>query len=101
MEIESFEVGQGITAVRLTGRLDSSGAERIELRFTSMVVPPARNAIVDLSGVTFIASMGLRVLIGTARALHLKGAKMVLYGAQDLVQGVLDDAALEQIIPIA
>lgn len=100
MDIETFEPASGITGVRLAGRLDTGGAEQVELRLTSLVVPSARNAVVDLSGVTFIASMGLRILIATARALKLKGGKMVLFGAQGPVQGVLDDAALDQIIPI-
>jgi anti-anti-sigma factor len=90
----------GVTCVRLNGRLDAAGADQIDLRFTSNVVSPGRNAIIDLSGVTFIASMGLRLLISTARSLRLKGGTLVLFGAQELVKSVLDDAALEQIIPI-
>jgi anti-sigma B factor antagonist len=44
--------------------------------------------------------MGIRLLISSARALKLKNAKLVLFGAQDLVQNVLDQAAIDQIIPI-
>jgi anti-anti-sigma regulatory factor len=44
--------------------------------------------------------MGIRLLISTARALSLKGARLVLFGAQELVQEVFDDAALDQIMPI-
>jgi anti-anti-sigma factor len=53
-----------------------------------------------MRGVSFIASMGLRVLISNARSLDLKGRRMVLFGATEMVHGVLDDAALNQIIPI-
>ena len=41
-----------------------------------------------------------RGLISSGRALNLKGAKMVLFGATSLVQSVLDHVALDQIIPV-
>ena len=44
------------------------GADRIGLRFTAGVAGQRRNAIVDLSGVSFVASLGLRLFISTARA---------------------------------
>jgi anti-sigma B factor antagonist len=100
MEIASTELDGNITGVSLNGRLDSAGVDRIDLPFTAAVVTRAHNTIVDLSGVTFIASMGIRLFISTARALRLKGATLVLFGAHELVQGVLDDAAIDQIIPI-
>jgi anti-anti-sigma factor len=94
------ELAGPVTRVALRGRLDAPGADRISLRFTAGVAAPGRAAVVDLSGVEFIASMGIRLLIATARALDQKGAKLVLFGAQPLVQGVFDDAALDQIMPI-
>lgn len=100
MEMNITEIDGTLTKVQLQGRLDAMGADRIGLRFTAGVAGQPRDAIVDLSGVSFVASLGLRLLISTARALDGKGAKLVLFGAQELVQGVFDDAALDQIIPI-
>jgi anti-anti-sigma factor len=100
MEMHISELPAGVTCVALNGRLDAPGADAIGLRFTAAAAAEARPVVVDLSGVSFIASMGIRLLISAARALHLKGGKMALYGAQPLVQGVLDDAALDQIIPV-
>ena len=59
-----------------------------------------RDAVIDLSGVSFVASMGIRLLIASARGLRQKGATLVLFGAQELVANALDQAALDQIIPI-
>jgi anti-anti-sigma factor len=100
MELASTEISGNITGVTLNGRLDAAGVDRIDLPFTAAIVTRARSAIVDMSGVSFIASMGIRLLISTARALRLKGSMLVLFGAPELVQGVLDDAAIDQIIPI-
>lgn len=100
MDIEVTELEGNVTCIRLKGRLDSPGVDRIETRFVASMVPPGRNSVVDLSGVSFLASMGIRMLISSGRALNLKGAKMVLFGAPSLVQSVLDHVALDQIIPI-
>lgn len=100
MELTVAEVGAGVTCIRLNGRLDAAGAEQVGVRFTASIVPAGRNVIVDLSGVSFLASMGMRLLISTARALSAKPARMVLFGAPALVQDVLEQAALDQIMPI-
>jgi len=99
MEMQMTELGNA-ARVALVGRLDTSGVDRIETRFTASVVPLGRNTAVDLSGVTFVSSMGLRMLIGTARSLNLKKAKLVLFGAQPLVKESLDHASLGEVIPI-
>jgi anti-anti-sigma factor len=100
MNIEVSEIDGRITRVRLDGRLDAPGADRIGVKFTAAVAAQGRPAVIDLSGVSFIASMGLRLLIGTARALNAKGAQMVLFGAPELVREVLEQASVGQIIPI-
>ncbi|RYG13298.1 MAG: anti-sigma factor antagonist [Burkholderiales bacterium] len=101
MEFDVTPLEGGIHRVHLNGRMDSPGVDRIELRYSAAVVASGRDVIVDLSDVSFLASMGIRLFISSARALHGKGAKMVLFGASPDVQSVLDTVALDQIIPIA
>ncbi len=100
MNLDIEELDGGITCVRVTGRLDAPGADEIGTRFTAAVVARGHDAVIDMSGVTFIASMGLRLLISNARSLDLKGRRMVVFGATEMVQGVLDDAAIDQIVPV-
>jgi anti-sigma B factor antagonist len=100
MELVVTELGGTTKCVRLDGRLDAAGADQIGVRFTASTAASGQHAIVDLAGVPFIASMGIRLLISSARALHAKGGKMVLFGAQELVQDVLEQAAVDQIIPL-
>jgi anti-sigma B factor antagonist len=100
MDMAVTELAGNVSCIRLTGRLDAPGADRIGARFAAEVAAAGRNTVVDLSGVSFVASMGLRLLIASARTLDRKGARMALFGASSLVQNVLEQAALEQIIPI-
>jgi anti-sigma B factor antagonist len=99
MEFSATEIDD-ISRVVLAGRLDTTGVDRIETRFIATVVPPGRSTVIDLSAVDFISSMGLRLLIGTARSLAMKKARLVLFGAQPLVSESLRHAGIGDIIPI-
>lgn len=100
MEMRHDNVGE-VRRVVLVGRLDTAGVDVVETRFGAAIVPNGRNTIVDLSGVTFLASMGIRMLIATTRALSRKGARLVMFGAAPGVKDVIDTAALTEIIPLA
>lgn len=101
MNLVVNELDNNVSCIRLTGRLDVDGAGKIETPFTAHVAAGRRHALIDLGDVSFIASMGIRLLISSARALSLKGGRMVLFGAQEPVQRVLEEAAIDQIIPLA
>lgn len=84
--------------IALSGRLDTAGVDRIETRFNAAVVAGSRDAMIDLSGVEFITSMGIRMLISAARAMSLRHKRMVLFGARDLAAEVLETAAVDTLI---
>ncbi len=102
MDLQVTDIDDRAIIIRLRGRLDAAGAEQIDRAFMAATADAEdeRHALVDLSGVSFLASMGIRLLIASARGLNRKGALLVLFGAADLVQDVLDLAALDQIIPV-
>jgi anti-anti-sigma factor len=100
MEMRHDNVGE-VRRIVLVGRLDTAGVDVVETRFGAAIVPNGKNTIVDLSGVTFLASMGIRMLISTTRALSRKGGRLVMFGATPGVQDVIETAALTDIIPLA
>ena len=100
MQLAMSSLGN-VSKISLEGRLDTPGVDKIETRFTASVVSLCRNAVVDLSAVTFVSSMGIRMLLSSARGLALKHAKMVLCGAQPLVMQTLEHASIAEMIPIA
>ncbi len=93
-------LGERLVRVTLAGRLDTLGVDRIETRFVAHLVPGGNNAIIDLSEVDFVASMGIRMLVSAARSLRTRQAKLALYGAQSPVLQVFDAVALQKIVPI-
>jgi anti-sigma B factor antagonist len=100
MELQAIDLDD-ITRVALTGRLDTAGVSRIETRFTAVIVPKGQHAVVDLSEVGFLASLGVRMLISTTRALSGKGGKLALYGANEAVMEIIETTSLHEIVPVA
>src|SRR5262249_61509704 len=90
-----------VTMVALAGRLDLAGTEELSLRFTAAVTTRRRPTIVDLNEVTFLASLGMRMLISAARTLRLSGSRLVLVNPQRRVHDALDAAGLLDLLPIA
>ena len=99
MKMDISEEG-GVMTVGLVGRLDTPGVDAIETRLTAACVPRGARAIVDLSGVDFIGSLGLRMFITVARTLGRKNGKLILYAPQPFVAQVLETASLGDIIPV-
>ncbi len=87
-------------AMRLAGRPDAAGAEAVGPRLTA-VVAEGKPAVVDLHGVDHIASTGIRVLLAGSKHLKLKCARFVVFGAQQLVMDVLEQAATDEVGAVA
>lgn len=88
------------TIVSLSGRLDTLGVESIETSFNAAVVARRVDAIVDLSAVEFLSSMGVRMLLTAAKALQRAGARLVLAAPGPLVDGALRHSSLAQVIRV-
>jgi anti-sigma B factor antagonist len=100
MNMERVDLG-GVSRIALEGRLDNPGVDQIGTRFTAGTVAPGKNAIVDFSAVTFVSSMGIRLLLTCAQALALKNGRLVIFGLQPLVKQSLDYVQVGQVIPMA
>jgi len=100
MHIDVAPVAENVMRVTLAGRLDTPGVDRVETQFIAALVPEAHNAVIDLSGVDFVASMGIRMLVSAARSLKLRRARLAVFGVQSTVRNVFDAVALDKILPI-
>jgi anti-anti-sigma factor len=99
MKLDVATVENGITKVSLSGRLDIDGALKIDSEFNK-IAEEAKNVLVDLSGVTFLASLGIRTLITGAKAAANNGGKMVLLNPHPIVEKVLRTSRVDTVIPI-
>jgi anti-anti-sigma factor len=100
MEINSETLENGVLRVSLSGRMDVLGAQDIDIKFTALTATKKASILVDISDVSFLASLGMRTLISSAKALSNRGGLMVLYKPQPNVAEVLETAGVTSLIPV-
>ena len=98
-EVALLEANDTFTHVAVRGKLDAAGVDAVDLRLTSHTVPRGKAAVVDLSGVEFIASLGIAMLVRIARAMRGHGAGMAVVAA-DPVRGLLEMMKLDPLFPV-
>ena len=73
MKLETEELDGGVLKVRLSGRMDIAGVDTIAMPFAALASTDNRRVILDLAGVDFLASIGIRAILQNARAHKLRG----------------------------
>lgn len=100
MELQYSELASGIRLIKPNGRLDIMGVNAIDVKFAGYCSGENVRVLVDLSGVDFMASMGIRLLTSNAKSLLSRGGKMVLLNPSSDVRGVLEMTGIPSVIPL-
>lgn len=101
MPISHEDIAEDLRRISLSGRMDVSGTDAIANQFTALAASAKRCVIVDLSGVSFLASIGIRSLIANAKALQNRGGKMVLLVIDNpSVTMTLEITGIDALIPM-
>jgi len=100
VQFELNDLDDWTTLIRLGVRLDALGVGRVESLLLAAVTSSRPRVLIDLSGVDFIASMGIHMLVSAARTAQTHGAYVALFGAQALVARVFDQTALTRVMTI-
>ena len=94
------DLEDGVRAIRLKGRLDLEGADAIDLKLTSLAAVRQSSVVLDLTLVEFLASIGVSVIVRTAKALSSRGGRLVLLSPRPNIADVLTRTQIDQIIPV-
>jgi anti-anti-sigma factor len=89
MEIAQVALG-GSLVVAPVGRLDSTTSESLERALSAALDGGTRRMVVDFGDVTYISSVGLRVLLVVAKRLRTGRGTLVLCSLGDAVRQVFD-----------
>jgi anti-sigma B factor antagonist len=100
MELQFKTLDDDVRLLKVIGRLDMLGTSEIENEFTAHCAGDKVRAIVDLSEVDFLASIGIRLLTVAAKSVARLGGMMVLLDPNPNVRNVLEMAGIPEIIPI-
>jgi len=72
------QVYKRVVAVTVTGRVDSATAADLEAALNALTNEAGSNFVLDLGGVDFLSSSGLRVLVTTLKSVRKTGGDVRL-----------------------
>jgi len=99
MEIKTAKQGD-ITVVTLAGRFDAQSAGQVDASLQPLLQQGGQKLLVDMGGVEYVSSAGLRVLLATAKKTSALGGRLALCGLQPYVREVFDVAGFTSIFQI-
>ncbi len=100
MNFESTELSSNLRLVRLQGRMDTMGTSEIEPKLAACCGDDNYHVLVDLGGVDFLTSFGIRLLMQNAKVLTDHGGHMYLISPVSNVKDTLDVSGVSSVIPV-
>lgn len=101
MAIQITQELHGTTRIMaLSGRLDTETAADVELALQDLLAAGERNILVDLSGIGYVSSAGLRVLLALAKKLDGGKGELKLCGLNASVRQVFDMTGFSKLFAI-
>lgn len=100
MEIKREELGD-VTVGAVRGRLDAAGAPALEVFCREWIDGGTRKLLLDLSGLEYVSSAGLRAILATAKKLQGLGGSLAICGLGGVVKEVFTISGFDSLLPIA
>ncbi len=95
------EMEEGILTAKVSGRIDSKRAPEFETALQEIIEGADRAIVVDLGGVTFIGSTGLRTLLNAATVLRERGTAFAVCCPSGPLRGIFRLSGMDRVIPVA
>ncbi len=89
-----------VKIIGLRGRLDAVSSPGFEQRLRNLTGQGERRLVLDFSDLSYISSMGLRVLIDTAKTLQRNKGRLALAAPNNHIREVLKIAGFTSIFSI-
>jgi anti-anti-sigma factor len=86
--------------IELTGRIDSVTSANVEATIDSTLDGMPSALVLDLTGVTFVSSIGLRVLLMAAKRCRKQNAQLVLHSVTPQIVDLFGLSGLKTFFPI-
>jgi anti-anti-sigma factor len=92
--------GEPYTLVKLAGEADVTNSEILRGVLDAEVAKQPRSMIIDLSGLRFMDSSALHVILRANREMDRKGGVLSLAGPREPVAKMLRLTAADQLVPV-
>ena len=101
MSISYEDVASDLRRIVISGRLDMPGTDSVAAQLAELTAAPKKAVIVDLSQLKFLASIGIRALISSAKDVQKRGGKMALVvNKASTVMMSLEATGVDELIPV-
>jgi stage II sporulation protein AA (anti-sigma F factor antagonist) len=98
LELNATRKGQRVK-VTLSGELDHHSAESVRGALDALISDPmVKELVLDMSGVQFMDSSGLGVILGRYRALTERGGRLLLSGVPVSIDRIFRIAGLYALV---
>lgn len=91
IDLQESQRGEA-TLVALSGKLDASTTPAVEARLLELVREGKKFLALDFSGVTYLASSGLRMMLVLARQINSLEGRLVLCGLDQTMRDTMEVA---------
>ena len=99
MEIKEEKRGN-VKIVGLRGRLDANSSPAVEKQLQAIMDRGEDRLVLDLSELTYISSLGLRIFIAVAKNIQKANGKLALAGLNDHIYEIFKIARFTNIFSI-
>lgn len=84
------------------GRIDFAGAQELEIAIGPAIAPDSgvRGLVIDLSGVDYISSVGLRALMVAAKAMRARKAAIAVASLQPVVAEIFEISRFHHVVDV-
>ena len=84
------------------GRIDFAGAQVLEGALAPALAPdgPVRGIVIDLAGVDYISSVGLRVIMVAAKAMRARKAAIAVTSLQPVVAEIFEISRFHHVVDV-
>lgn len=100
MDVRTEIDDRAVAFAAVTGEVDAFTASDLEGALAALTALPHGRLALDLSGVTFLSSSGLRVLFNASKAEGAGGGEMRIFGLQPQVLKVFQLSGFDRVLTV-
>jgi anti-sigma B factor antagonist len=100
LDVESLPVANDVAVVRLRGEADLHTAPILRDALDRAIDTGVGRVVIDLTGVSFVDSMMLGVLLGTTRRSRLRGTEMRIVVDDPHVRRIFELTLLDRVLAL-
>ena len=100
MEINITDYENGLGVVHIVGELNANTAQEVTNFFSQTVGSSYTNIIVDLSGLAYSSSAGVRALLGAARSTRQNGGDLRIAAVPQSVYRIFELSQFDKIVKV-